>query len=137
MAGLESHARVVRRVERLTIAIGIAAAIVTAIVARSPRLGGGVVVGTVLAWLNCRGLDSAVGAIARAAMAQTEYIKVRVPAAVHLKAVTRYLLIALVIYVTVILLKLPLLAVVCGLFALGAAAMVEGFYQVYLGLQKG
>ena len=70
-------------------------------------------------------------------MEQTESIKVRVPTAVYLKAVVRYLLIGLVICVTVILLKLPLLAVLCGLFALGAAGMVEGFYQVFLGLQKG
>ena len=136
-AGAEAHARVVRRLERMTVVIGALAAIATAVLGQSLRLGAGVAVGTALAWLNCRGLEHAVGAIGQAAMAQSGAAKVRVPPVVRWRAIGRYLLIGLVIFVTVIVFKLPLIAVVCGLFALGAAAMAEGFYQVFLGLQKG
>jgi hypothetical protein len=137
VAGVENHAKVVRRVQWLTITIGVAGAIVTAVVARSARLGGGVAVGTVLAWLNCHWLDQAIGAITRAAVAQSDAPKAHVPPAVYWKGAARYLLIGLVIFVTVVWFKLPLIAVVCGLFAFGAAAMVEGFYQVVLGFPKG
>jgi hypothetical protein len=45
----------------------------------------------------------------------------------------RYALIAALVYASVKLLAVPLLAVFGGLFALGVAAMAEGLYEVFTG----
>jgi len=114
----------------LTIVCGFLAAAVVAF-AVSARAGAGVAIGTLLAWLNYRWLDRGVGAIVAAAAAQQGMPKPRVPSGVYLRFAFRYLLIAALVYVTVSVLHVPLLAVVAGLLSLGAGAIAESLYELF------
>jgi hypothetical protein len=122
-----------RRLEWLTLALGFGAA--AAVCFRfTPLSGAGVAIGTLLAWLNLRWLSQGVEAIARLstaqATAQEGQPRPRISAWVYVKLFARYALIALVLYVSVSSLSIPLLSVLGGLCALGAAAMVSGIYEV-------
>lgn len=128
----EQHAQFARRLQWLTIFLGAAAAIVAGLL-KSPRYGCGVAIGTLLAWLNYRWLDQGLGALVTAALAQQGRPQPRVPLSVYVKFGGRYLLIGLAVYVTVFYFGVPLLAVLLGLLALGAAAMAEGLYEVFSG----
>ena len=114
----------------LTLAAGFLAAGAAAF-AVSPRAAAGVAIGAVLAWLNYRWLDRGVGALVAAAVAQEGAPKLRVPAGVYLRFALRYVLIAALVYVTVSVLHVPLLAVVAGLLALGAGAIAESLYELF------
>lgn len=128
----EQHAQFSRRLQWLTILLGGAAAIIAGIL-KSPRFGCGIAIGTLLAWLNYRWLDLGLGALVTAALAQQGRPQPRVPLSVYAKFGGRYLLIGLAVYVTVSYFGVPLLAVLLGLLALGAAAMAEGLYEVFSG----
>ena len=130
----DTHAGFSRRLERLTLAVGISAAGVTVLV-NSPKAGFGVAIGTFLAWLNYRWMDQGTAAFVTSASAQEGSPSPRVPAGTYWKFATRYLLIGLVIYTTVHFFDVPLLALLGGLLALGAGAMVEGLYEVFSGSQ--
>jgi hypothetical protein len=128
----EPHAEFARRLQWLTVLIGAGAAIVAGFL-KSPRYGCGIAIGTLLAWLNYRWLDLGLGALVTAALAQQGRPQPRVPLSVYAKFGGRYLLIGLAVYVTVSYFGVPLLAVLLGLLALGAAAMAEGLYEVFSG----
>jgi len=118
-----------RRLEWLTLALGFGTA--AAVCFRfTPLAGVGVAIGTLLAWLNLRWLAQGVEAIARLSTAQEGQPRPRISAWVYAKLFARYALIALVLYVSVSGLSIPLLSVLGGLCALGAAAMVSGIYEV-------
>ena len=118
-----------RRLEWLTLVLGFgAAAVVSLVVTRAA--GAGVAIGALLAWLNLRWLEQGVAAIAQLSTAQAGQPRPRISAWVYLKLFGRYALIGLVLYVTVSRLKIPILSLLGGLFALGAAAMVSGIYEV-------
>lgn len=118
-----------RRLEWLTLVLGFgAAAVVSLVVTRAA--GAGVAIGTLLAWLNLRWLQQGVAAIVQLSVAQAGQPRPRVSVWVYVKLFGRYALIGLVLYVTVSRLMIPLLSVLGGLFALGAAAMVSGIYEV-------
>lgn len=89
--------------------------------------------GAVLAWLNYRWLEAGLGALIGAATRQAGDRKPRVPVSVYVKFAGRYALIGIIVCVIVLYLRIPLVSVVCGLLALGAAAMVEGLYQIISG----
>jgi len=128
----EVHARFSRRLQGLTLGLGFATAIAV-LLAKSPRTGCGIAIGTVLAWLNFRWLDRGLGALVSAAKAQAGVPQPRVPASVYWKFAGRYVLIALLVYASVAFLHVPLLAVVIGLLALGAGALAEGLYEIISG----
>ncbi len=116
----------------LTVLLGAAGAVIAAFL-KSPRVGIGVAVGTLLAWLNYRWLDRGLGALITAAVEQQGSPKPRVPVGVWVRFGGRYLLIGLAVYVTVSYFGAPLLAVLLGLLALGAAAITEGLYELISG----
>jgi small-conductance mechanosensitive channel len=91
---------------------------------------GGVAVGSVLAWLNLRWLRQGVGALSKAATAQSTQEKVQVPVGSYFMAMFRYALIAIAVYVMFKYLKVPILSMITGLFALGAAALVACLYEI-------
>lgn len=123
-----------RRLEWLTLALGFGGgAVVCLVVTRAA--GAGVAIGTLLAWLNLRWLEQGVNAIARLSTAQAGDPRPRISAWVYVKLFGRYALIGLVLYVTVSSLTIPVLSVLGGLFALGAAAMVSGIYEVLVELR--
>ena len=118
-----------RRLEWLTLVLGFgAAAVVSLVVTRAA--GAGVAIGTLLAWLNLRWLQQGVAAIVQLSVAQAGQPRPRVSVWVYVKLFGRYALIGLVLYVTVSRLTIPLLSLLGGLFALGAAAMVSGINEV-------
>ena len=117
------------RIALLTLALGVAAAIPVAAL-RSWQWGLGILIGAALAWFNFRWLQQGLDALATAASAQQNNKKVSVPRAVYGKALFRYALIALCIYVIFRYLHVPALSMVCGLCALGAAALVVSVHSI-------
>lgn len=128
----EAHARFSHRLQWLTLIIGFSGAL-AAVYLKSARAGCGVALGTLLAWLNYRWMDQGLGALVNAAIAQQSVPQPRVPLSVPVKFGGRYLLIGLAVYVIVSYFGVPLLAVLLGLLALGAGAIVEGLYEVISG----
>jgi ATP synthase I chain len=118
-----------RRISWLTLCIGFAAAIVVAWLAKY-RWSLGLAVGTSLAWLNFRLLRRGLDALVAASKAQSQSEKPRVPLASYAAAALRYGLIGAVVYAIFVLLKVPLLSMVVGLCALGAAAIAASVYEI-------
>jgi len=121
-----------RRIAWLTLLLGFLAASVVSL-AKSPRAGVGIAVGASLAWLNFRWLDQTLAALVTVATAQSRSPQSRVPAMIYWKFAGRYVLMGLAIYVTVHYFAVPVLTVILGLLALGAAAIAGSLYEVYLG----
>jgi small-conductance mechanosensitive channel len=90
----------------------------------------GVAAGSVLAWLNLRWLRQGVGALAKAATAHSTQEPVQVPLGSYFVAMFRYALIAIAVYVIFKYLKVPILSMIAGLFALGAATLVACLYEI-------
>jgi small-conductance mechanosensitive channel len=90
----------------------------------------GIFIGSLLAWTSFRWLKQGVEALATAATAQATRQHVRVPVAIYFKAMFRYGLIALSIYVIFKYLNVPILSMIAGLFALGAAAILASLYEI-------
>ncbi len=110
-------------IAEMTLAIGLAAAITVGF-AYDWMWALGVGIGDFLAWLNFRWLKQGVGALAAAATAQSSQQKVQVPVGSYFLAMFRYALIAFAVYVIFKYLRVPILSMIVGLFALGAATLV-------------
>lgn len=133
--GIESndfYDRAQRRIGWLTLALGLSASLLVGVL-WAPEAGVGLAIGTVLAWVNYRWLEGGVNALARVAAAQAGAPAARVSPHVYLEFVGRYVLIGVVLYVMVSYFAVPLLSVLLGLLALGAAALAEGLYEVFSG----
>lgn len=87
-------------------------------------------IGAVLAWLNFRWLKQGLDALTEAVMAQSAQNKGKVPIATYFKALFRYGLIALAVYVIFKYLNVPVLSMVFGLCALGAATLVVSVHEI-------
>ena len=127
----EFYRRGERRIGWLTLLIGSVAAVVVLPVV-SPSASAGVAVGAVLAWVNYRWLEGVVGALVRVSTPKEAGQPPRVSKSVYVKFFARYALIGLVLYVMVARLSVPVLSILGGLLALGAAAMAEALYEVFL-----
>jgi small-conductance mechanosensitive channel len=92
--------------------------------------GVGVFIGAVLAWFNFRWLRQGMDAITEAAKAQASQEKVYVPLGTYFRALFRYLLIALAVYVIFKLIDVPVLSMILGLCALGAATFAVSVYEI-------
>lgn len=117
------------RIARLTLVFGLTAAGVAAVLRQFPWALG-LVVGTALAWLNFRLLRRGLDAFVDASKAQSESKKPQVPLATYAAVALRYGLIAALVYAIFELLKVPLLSMVVGLCALGAAAIAASVYEI-------
>jgi hypothetical protein len=117
------------RISVLTLVFGVIAAPVLWYL-RGPRWGGGIFAGSVLSWLSFRWLRQGLDALRVAAEAQANQEKVHVPVLIYLKALFRYGLIALVVYVIFEYLNVPVLSMVIGLCALGAATLVISVHEI-------
>ena len=120
-----------RRIAWLTPAIGVAGALLAALAFHRRDWGAGIVVGSILAWFNFRWLRQGMDALAMAATAQTGSAETRVPIGAYFRALFRYALIALCVYVIFKLSAIPLVSMVFGLFALGAAAIAASVYELW------
>ena len=119
-----------RRIARLTLLLG-AVASVGAYFLFSIRVGAGVLIGAMLAWINFRWLKSALDTVTRAASAQAEPSKARVPIGSLFGLIGRYFLIAVSVYVIFIYFGIPILSMLVGLCALGAATIGASLYEVF------
>lgn len=118
-----------RRISWLTLAIGLLAAILVALL-RDKIWGLGLAVGTSLAWLNFRWLKQGLNALVTASTAQEGREKPEVPLFSYFAAAFRYALLAAAVYVTFIYLKVPVLSMLVGLCALGAATVAASLYEI-------
>jgi hypothetical protein len=118
------------RISLLTLALG---GLVAAPVAgfHGWRWGLGIFIGAALAWLNFRWLKQGLDALAIAATAQSGSQKVHLPIDGYFKALFRYALIALIVYVIFRYLHVPALSMVCGLCALGAATILVSLHSIF------
>jgi ATP synthase I chain len=94
------------------------------------RWGLGILIGAMLAWVNFRWLKQGLDALTVAATAQANQPKARVPLLTYFKAMFRYGLIALSVYVIFKYLNVPVLSMIFGLCALGAATVAVGVQEI-------
>jgi small-conductance mechanosensitive channel len=116
-------------IARLTILLGALAAIPVGWFGSS-SWGAGILVGTMLAWFNFRWLRQGLDALTTAATAQANRRNPRVPIVTYFKALFRYGLIALAVYVIFKYLNVPILSMIFGLCALGAATLAVSVYEI-------
>ena len=117
------------RISWLTLLIGLVVALSVAIL-RDRLWGAGLAIGAALAWLNFRWLRRGLDALVLASTAQADKEKPIVPIASYFGMLFRYGLIALAVYVIFEYLKVPLVSMVVGLCALGAATVVASVYEI-------
>ncbi len=118
-----------RRISWLTLLIGLVAGLLVALL--GDRLwGAGLGIGAALAWLNFRWLRRGLDALVMASTAQAGEEKPAVPLLSYFGMLFRYGLIALAVYVIFEYLRVPLVSMVVGLCALGAATVVASVYEI-------
>jgi hypothetical protein len=119
-----------RRIAWLTLILGFLAGGIVGVL-RDRWWGGGLAIGAGLAWLNFRWLRQGLDALVTASTAQAGAEQPRVPLGAYFRALFRYALIALAVYVIFILLRVPLVSMVVGLCALGAATIAVSVYEIW------
>ncbi len=122
--------RTERRIAWLTLLIGFAAGGLVAAL-RDPWWGAGLAIGGLLAWLNFRWLRQGLDALVAASTAQAGAEQPRVPVGAYFRAIFRYALIAFLVYVIFKFLRVPLVSMVVGLCALGAATIAVSVYEIW------
>ena len=120
------------RIEWLTAALGLAAALLV-LVRWGWRPGAGVALGGVLAWINFRWLKQGVNSLVRISTAQANSEHARVPISTYAKFFGRFALLLVVVYVILSRSRLPVAAVLGGLFAVVAAVMIELMWELLRG----
>ena len=119
-----------RRISWLTLLIGLIAALLVAAL-RNRLWGAGLAIGAALAWLNFHWLKRGLDALVLVSTSQAGREKPRVPLRNYFGMVFRYGLIALAVYVIFEYLRVPLVSMVVGLCALGAATVVASVYEIF------
>jgi hypothetical protein len=127
------HAQYARRILTYTCIAGLVAAVGVLALARKPLWAAGIAVGTALAMLNFRWLDQALGSLVTSAQAQESLPKPVVPLSLYAKFMGRYLLIGIGLYAMVVFFRVPIVACLTGLLALGAGTIAAALYDVFSG----
>jgi hypothetical protein len=117
-------------ISRLTLILGAAAALAVGF-RYGRQWGSGLMIGAALAWLNFRWLRQGVDVLTETVLAQPRRVKQRIPLFTYFKALFRYALIALVVYVTFKYLSVPVLSMIFGLCALGAATLAVSVHEIF------
>jgi hypothetical protein len=94
------------------------------------RVGAGVLTGSVLAWLNFRWLEGALDGLVRVSTALPGTTEARLPVGSIFLLFARYALLAAVVYVIFFIFKVPVLSMLVGFCALGAATIGASLYEV-------
>ena len=126
---LTPAAQTEQRIAWLTLCVGALAGATAAVMHNLPWASG-LLIGSVLAWLNFRWLRQGLDALVAASEAQAGAQQPRVPIGAYFRAIFRYALIAVTVYVIFKLLKFPLASMVVGLCALGPAAIAASVYEI-------
>ena len=119
-----------RRIASLTLVIGAAAAAGAAYFS-SLRMGAGILAGSMLAWLSFHWLETALDGLMRASTAKADSAQARVPMGSILKIMGRYALIAGAVCVIFFVFQVPIVSMLLGLCALGAATIVATLYELW------
>jgi ATP synthase I subunit len=112
------------RIERFIAILGALMALVAGL-SSGLHSATGVALGTLLCWLNFRWLRYGATAVIRLGMAQAGAELVEVPRSMHAKFFGRLVLLLLAVYVILAWLRLPAVAVLCGLAAIVPAIVLE------------
>jgi small-conductance mechanosensitive channel len=131
VASTTSGERTTRRISWLTPTLGIAAA-AAACAATRRDWALGLLVGAALSWLNFRWLKRGLDALVISSVAQQNRQRPRVPLSAYFAALFRYGLLALGVYVIFEYLNVPLVSLVVGLCALGAAAITASVWEILI-----
>src|SRR5258708_25751100 len=123
------YAHTERRIARLTLVLGVIAA-AGAYFLFSARVGAGVLIGALLAWVNFRWLKNALDAITHASTAQAQSAKVRLPIWSIFGLIGRYLLIGVSVCVIFIFFRIPVLSILVVFCALRAQPIAASLYEV-------
>ena len=118
-----------RRIAWLTLTFGALFGVIAAL-RHNMLWSAGLMIGAILAWFNFRWLRQGMDALVAASQAQSGSARPRVPPGIFFRAVFRYALIALCVYVIFRFLKVPLASMVLGLCALGPAALAASVYEI-------
>jgi small-conductance mechanosensitive channel len=129
VAGTRQSELTERRIAQFTLLLGCAASILATFL-YSLRAGAGLLIGALLAWGNFRWLEHAMDSITRASTAQANSPEARVPISSYFGLFVRYALIAVAVYAIFSVFRIPLISMVVGLCALGAAAVVATLIEV-------
>ncbi len=121
--------RAERRIASMTLAFGLVAGAAAAISGYT-KWGAGIAIGGLLAWLNFRWFEQGVTAVVRVALAQEGAPKPRISMWVWVKMFGRYGVIGVLLYTTWAMWNIPVVAMLAGLCALGAAVMAESIYEI-------
>ncbi len=116
--------RAQRRVEYLTLGLGVVAGVVALLVRGWPEAAG-VVLGAAAGWLNFRWLRRFAHWVARISLAQPGEEKPKMPKRVFWQMIGRYALMGVALYVMLLRFYWPVVAFLFGLFALVAAVLLE------------
>ena len=119
-----------RRIAQLTLAIGAIAAAGAAYFS-FVRMGAGILAGSVLAWISFHWLETALDGLVRASTAQADSAQARAPMGSILKILGRYALIAGAVCVIFFVFQVPVVSMLLGLCALGAATIVATLYELW------
>lgn len=98
--------------------------------AHRPDWALGLFLGSLLAWLNFRWLRRGMDALMAGSAAQEGLSKPRVPLLTYFAAAFRYGLLAAGVYVIFVYLHVPLVSLILGLCALGAAALAASVWEI-------
>ena len=120
--------RVQQRIAYLTLTFAAIAAVIVALTV-TWRWGAGILLGAALAWINFLWLEQGLAAISKLAQAQHGAPKPRISLWVWIKVFSRYGLIGILLYTAWVLVHIPVVSMLAGLCALGAAVMAEGIYE--------
>jgi hypothetical protein len=126
------YAAAERRIEYLTVAIGVIASVAVAI-HWGAKSGVGLAAGAALSWINYRWMKQGVNALAKLSTVQAGAEKARVPPSVYFKFIGRYALLIVVAYVILRGFSLPAASVLAGFFVVVAAVIVELIGQLFRG----
>jgi hypothetical protein len=119
-----------QRISWLTLVIGFSAGLIVGTLHHySWALG--LLVGTGLAWFNFRWMRRGLDALVAASTAQAGEPRPRVPLGTYFRALFRYALIALSVYVIFKVLRVPLASMMVGLCALAAATITASVYEIW------
>lgn len=116
-------------IARLTLVAGMIVAFPLAL-QHNWHYGIGVMVGAILAWFNFLWLRRGLDALVNASKAQSTAKNPEVPFTTYALAALRYGLIALTVYVIFRYLNVPVLSMIVGLCALGAATLAVSVYEI-------
>jgi ATP synthase I chain len=132
MADESENAAIERRIELLIAAAGFLVTLGGGI-GWGLRAAEGAAIGAALCWLNFHWLRQGAAGVIRLGMAQAGAEHVAVPRTTHAKFLGRFALLLVAVYAILVWLRLPAVAVLCGLAAVVPAIVCELGYELMRG----